>query len=82
MRSHLLDINGGITGGRLRLEWTYSENLHCRATVERLAQDFAESLRALIAHCQSPEAGGVTPSDFGLANLDQKKLDKVLARLS
>ncbi|MDY7077386.1 MAG: amino acid adenylation domain-containing protein [Chloroflexota bacterium] len=81
VRSHLLDINGGITGGRLRLEWTYSENLHHRATVERLAQDFAESLRALIAHCQSPDTGGLTPSDFKLAGLDQKKLDKVLAKL-
>jgi len=63
------------------LEWTYSENLHRRATIERLVQDFAEALRAIIAHCQSPEAGGVTPSDFPLAGLDQKKLDKVLAKL-
>jgi len=80
-RSHLLEINGSIAGGRLRLEWTYSENLHRRATIERLVQDFAEALRAIIAHCQSPEAGGVTPSDFPLAGLDQKKLDKVLAKL-
>jgi non-ribosomal peptide synthase protein (TIGR01720 family) len=64
------------------LEWTYSENLHDQATIERLARDFAEALRALIAHCQSPDAGGVTPSDFALADLDQKKLDKMLARLS
>ncbi|RMF35671.1 MAG: non-ribosomal peptide synthetase, partial [Chloroflexi bacterium] len=80
-RSHLLEINGGIAGGQLRLEWTYSENLHHRSTIERLAQDFAEALRAIIAHCRSPEAGGVTPSDFPLAGLDQRKLDKLLARM-
>jgi amino acid adenylation domain-containing protein/non-ribosomal peptide synthase protein (TIGR01720 family) len=81
MRSHLLDINGGIDGGQLRLEWTYSENLHRHETIERVAQDFVEGLRALIVHCRSSEAGGVTPSDFGLAALSQRKLDKVLARI-
>jgi len=35
----------------------------------------------LIAHCQSPSAGGYTPSDFSLAKLDQKKLDRILERI-
>jgi len=81
-RSHLLEINGGIDRTWLRLEWTYSENLHRRDTIKRLAQYYIEALRALIAHCQSPDAGGVTPSDFPLAKLDQRKLDKVLAKLN
>ena len=80
-RNHLLDISGSIAGGQLRLEWIYSENLYRRATVEQMAQDFLEALRAIIAHCRSPEAGDVTPSDFPLAGLDQKKLKKVLAKL-
>ena len=81
-RSHLLEINGGIAGGQLRLEWTYSENLHRRSTIERLAQEYMDALREIIAHCQSPEAGGYTPSDFSLARLDQKKLDKILKKLA
>ncbi|MFZ5918979.1 MAG: condensation domain-containing protein, partial [Chloroflexota bacterium] len=80
-RAHLLEINGAVAGGRLGFEWTYSKNLHRRATVERLAWDYIASLRALIAHCRSAEAGMVTPSDFDLADLDQRKLDKVLAKL-
>jgi amino acid adenylation domain-containing protein/non-ribosomal peptide synthase protein (TIGR01720 family) len=80
-RSYVLEINGGVAGGRLGLEWVYSENLHRRGTIERLAHDFIETLRVLIDHCLSPQAGGVTPADFGLVNLDQKKLDKVLAKL-
>jgi non-ribosomal peptide synthase protein (TIGR01720 family) len=80
-RTHLLDISGGIGGGRLGMEWVYSENLHRRETIERLAQDYVASLRAIIAHCRSPEAGGVTPSDFDLAGLDQKKLDKILNKI-
>jgi amino acid adenylation domain-containing protein/non-ribosomal peptide synthase protein (TIGR01720 family) len=80
-RSHLLDINGSITGGQLRIEWSYSKALHRPETIERVAEDFIAALQALIAHCQSPDAGGYTPSDFSLAKLDQGKLDKVLAKL-
>ena len=37
-----------------------------------------EALTELIAHCQSPEAGGYTPSDFPLAGLLQHQLDRLL----
>ncbi|MEH2411054.1 amino acid adenylation domain-containing protein [Nostoc sp.] len=63
-RTHLLQINGGISQGRLQMSWTYSEKLHRQTTVEVLAQGFIEALRSLITHCQSPDAGGFTPSDF------------------
>ena len=72
-RSHVLEINGGIHDGRLQMVWTYSRNLHERTTIEELAGKFIGSLRALIAHCGSAEAGGCTPSDFPLAELDQAK---------
>jgi non-ribosomal peptide synthase protein (TIGR01720 family) len=45
--------------------------------VESLAESFVTALQALIAHCQSPEAGGYTPSDFPLAKLDEQKLSKL-----
>ena len=77
-RQHVLEIDGAITRGQLRLNWTYSELLHRRGTIERLAQHYMEALRVLIAHCQSTEAGGYTPSDFPLAKLDQPTLDRVL----
>lgn len=73
-RSYLLEINAHISAGKLTLAWTYSERIHRRATVEGLANDYIEALRALISHCQSPEAGGATPSDFPLAGLDEQKL--------
>ncbi|MEH2313988.1 MAG: amino acid adenylation domain-containing protein [Nostoc sp.] len=63
-RTHLLEINGGISQGRLQMSWTYSQKLHRQTTVEVLAQGFIEALRSLITHCQSPDAGGFTPSDF------------------
>jgi non-ribosomal peptide synthase protein (TIGR01720 family) len=75
-RPHLIEVNGWVAEDRLHLEWSYSQRVHWRATVERLAQGFLEALEALIVHCQSPEAGGFTLSDFPLAQLDQDELDK------
>jgi amino acid adenylation domain-containing protein/non-ribosomal peptide synthase protein (TIGR01720 family) len=80
--SHLLEINGGVSKGRLTLEWTYSGNLYRRATIMELAQDYLAALQEIISHCRSPEAGGISPSDFSLARLDQKKLDKIISKVS
>ncbi|HYW71641.1 MAG TPA: amino acid adenylation domain-containing protein, partial [Pyrinomonadaceae bacterium] len=74
----LIQINGSIIAGSLQLTWSYSENVFSRTTIERLAEGFLTSLKALIAHCQSPDAGGFTPSDFPLAHLSQAQLDQVI----
>jgi non-ribosomal peptide synthase protein (TIGR01720 family) len=79
-RPYLLDVVGAVVGGRLQMTWTYGEALHRRETVEKLAADFLGRLRELIAHCQSPEAGGHTPSDFKLAKVKQNQLDKLSAK--
>src|SRR6185369_4222495 len=74
-RRYPLEIKGGVSGGCLQLMVTYCENLHRRETIEGLAANIIRSLRAFIAHCLSPGAGGFTPSDFPLAALDQKTVD-------
>ncbi|MFY0567872.1 MupA/Atu3671 family FMN-dependent luciferase-like monooxygenase [Archangium lansingense] len=79
-RPYLLDVVGAVVGGRLQMTWTYGELIHRKETVEKLAADFLERLRELIAHCQSPEAGGHTPSDFPMAKVKQSQLDKLSAR--
>ena len=81
-RSHLLRINANIANGQLQIAWSYSENIHHRETIERLADDFIDSLQSLINHCMSPEAGGYTASDFPQAQLSQKDLDLLIARIN
>ena len=56
-----LFLGAVIVNDRLQLQWIYSENIHKRTTIERLAQRFVGTLRSLIALCQSPEraASGV-----------------------
>jgi non-ribosomal peptide synthase protein (TIGR01720 family) len=80
-RGHLLDIGGHITGGCLKLDWMYSENVHRRTTIEALAQSFIVALQALITHCQSCEVGGYTPSDFPLTDMSQEELDTAFSSI-
>ncbi|MET0403433.1 MAG: amino acid adenylation domain-containing protein, partial [Cystobacter sp.] len=79
-RPYLLDVVGAVVGGRLQMTWSFGGALLRGDTVERLSSDFLTRLRELIAHCQSPEAGGHTPSDFPLAKVKQNQLDKLSAR--
>uniref|UniRef100_A0A2P1CYX6 AptA n=1 Tax=Fischerella sp. CENA298 TaxID=1622126 RepID=A0A2P1CYX6_9CYAN len=81
-RSHLLGISGFIRAGKLEMTWAYSEKIHKRDTIERLASGFIEALKTLIAHCQSKDSQSYTPSDFSAAKLNQKQLDKFLAKLN
>ena len=77
---HALHIDSKVVANQLQLCWTYRESVYPPATIETLAQCWLEKLRSLIHHCLSPEAGGYTPSDFPLAELDQSTLDRLVAR--
>ena len=80
-RRYVLEINGSVLEGRLQFAWTFSHDVHRRSTIDAVAQSFVSALKSLIAHCQSPEAGGYTPSDFSKARLSQETLDKLVAKL-
>ncbi|QLF91917.1 non-ribosomal peptide synthase/polyketide synthase [Pseudomonas sp. ABC1] len=70
-----LTIDGQVLGGELSLRWTYSERLYRAETVQRLAENYQIELTGLIEHCLAAENGGITPSDFPLARLQQTQLD-------
>jgi len=80
-RPYLLEVEGKIIGNQLHLSWTYSQNVHRQSTIKVLAQSFINALKELIVHCQSPEAGGFTPSDFPEVDLNQQELDDLLVEL-
>ncbi|MEP6917580.1 MAG: condensation domain-containing protein, partial [Acidobacteriota bacterium] len=80
-RAYLLNIIGLVSGGELRLDWTYSAGIHARETVERLALAYLTQLRLVIAGRHSPEAVTVTASDFPKARLSEGDLAKVLSRI-
>ncbi|MGV9251183.1 non-ribosomal peptide synthase/polyketide synthase [Streptomyces sp. NPDC003697] len=77
-RPYLLDVTGVVQDGRLELGWTYPTAVYDEGTVRRLADDMCGALRAIVAHCARPDAGGRTPSDFPLARLPQGVLDRLV----
>jgi amino acid adenylation domain-containing protein/non-ribosomal peptide synthase protein (TIGR01720 family) len=78
---HLIDIGGMVVGGRLQISWSYHENLHRRATIDHLAHLYMSTLRDILQHCRGAEAGGYTPSDFPLANINQDDLSQIASLL-
>jgi non-ribosomal peptide synthase protein (TIGR01720 family) len=78
VRPYLLDVNCVVTGGRLRVTWTYSEHFHERRTVESLAQNFLEALRSLNELPDWTGAPADVPSDFTMSNLSGQKLHELL----
>ncbi|MEG4941339.1 amino acid adenylation domain-containing protein [Microcoleus sp. F4-D5] len=81
-RRYLLDLNGLVVEGKFQLDWTYSENIHKKTTVEHLANDFIKALNSLIEHCVAPDTGSYTPSDFPDVALSQSELDDLVSEIN
>ncbi|GAA1265801.1 hypothetical protein GCM10009677_17410 [Sphaerisporangium rubeum] len=81
-RSHVLQIEAAqAPGGGMVFDWYYSAGLHDAATVERVARDYVAALTGLVEHCLSPDAGGLTPSDFPLAGLNDATLAAIMKQM-
>jgi non-ribosomal peptide synthase protein (TIGR01720 family) len=59
------------------VRWVYSADHYQAETIQELAAGYIRSLAAIIDHCVSADAGGFTPSDFPLADLNEDKLSKL-----
>jgi non-ribosomal peptide synthase protein (TIGR01720 family) len=79
-RGYLLNIIAQVSEGRLRFDWTYSENVHASRTIERLAETTLSELRALLSEGETSDSV-YAPSDFPKAKLTQKDLKTILAKL-
>jgi non-ribosomal peptide synthase protein (TIGR01720 family) len=79
---HLLTINSLVRGGQLEVRWGYSATAFNADRIEQVAQQYIEELREIIAHCQLPETGGYTPSDFPEVKFSQSDLDELLEDLA
>ncbi|WP_192560201.1 non-ribosomal peptide synthase/polyketide synthase [Pseudomonas allokribbensis] len=72
-----LTLNGQVYGGELSVGWTFSSQMFDTATIQALADAYAQELKALLEHCCQTDSHGVTPSDFPLAHLTQVQLDSL-----
>jgi non-ribosomal peptide synthase protein (TIGR01720 family) len=63
---------------RMEVAWNFGTRIHLQATIQALADRHLACLRSILAHCRIASSAGYTPSDFPLAGMDQKQLDRVL----
>jgi non-ribosomal peptide synthase protein (TIGR01720 family) len=80
-RAYLINIIAVVSGGQLRLDWTFNQSIHHKGTVTHLADSFLQELRDLIAQARKSDTINYSPSDFPSAQLSQEDLNKVLAKL-
>ncbi|SDD36712.1 non-ribosomal peptide synthetase [Actinokineospora iranica] len=81
--AHVVEVNARTTdtpdGPVLTATWTWATRLVPDERAEALAEAWFRALRALAAHAENPDAGGLTPSDVALADLDQAEIARLEA---
>ncbi len=80
-RPYILNINGMITEGRLRIAISYSDKQYARETIKRLSETIQSRLRTIITHCVHKEQSELTPSDILLKGMTIDELDQLLIQL-
>ncbi|QIS05391.1 amino acid adenylation domain-containing protein [Nocardia brasiliensis] len=71
----VIDINAVLTDSGLEVTWAYASRLLAAAEVDQLAELWTQALHGLAAHASAADAGGRTPSDFGLVPVTQAQID-------
>ena len=73
----IIDINAVVSDdAALGASFSYASLLVAEADAQRLADLWCEALGALATHVQSPTAGGLTPSDVPLVEVEQAELEQ------
>jgi amino acid adenylation domain-containing protein/non-ribosomal peptide synthase protein (TIGR01720 family) len=80
-RPYPIEVTASVARATLQVQWRYSERLHHRQTVQRLADRHRDELRAMIERGRRPVGWTPTPADFPLARVDQGQLSDLLSRL-
>jgi amino acid adenylation domain-containing protein/non-ribosomal peptide synthase protein (TIGR01720 family) len=81
LRRHLIEINATIQQGQLRMRWSFSSNVHERASIERLVQEFFRALEGFIGSSRSTGHDTLAAEHFPEANLDHKEFATLLGQL-
>ena len=74
-RSHLLEVNGAVRGGRLVVDVYYSPSFHREGTIRALAGSFVGELRRLL------QTIGLPATDFDPRGPSARDVETLLARL-
>ncbi|WP_116125401.1 non-ribosomal peptide synthetase [Lewinella sp. IMCC34183] len=75
------ELNVSVADGALRIDWSFSTELHRPATVARLLKKMEEEIRAIVAHCLERDGRRLTASDFPDAGISEDDLEGLMDEL-
>ncbi|MBA4551333.1 MULTISPECIES: condensation domain-containing protein [Thermoactinomyces] len=75
-RMYLLDVNAMIVQEKLRVVWSYNQNIHRKERIQALADYLIAQLKVLCHEMQEKKVLAV--SDFPLATLTEERLERLL----
>jgi amino acid adenylation domain-containing protein/non-ribosomal peptide synthase protein (TIGR01720 family) len=78
-RRYQLEVNAMVVGGRMGMEWRYSEKVNRREKIEEIAGRCKEAVKELIRGSRREEEGKYRAEEFPEAKLTQEKLDKIIS---
>ena len=76
-RAQVLEVSGGVTGGRLQMNWRYGRETHQRETVERIAGEYMQSLERMVAESRAGVAVEYAAGDFELVEMSEAEVREV-----
>ncbi|MFO7586810.1 MAG: amino acid adenylation domain-containing protein [Gemmatimonadota bacterium] len=80
-RTHRVSVTAWIQGGRLRVRWECSGELHAAETIGWVARECEKRLLGIEMACHGAATSSYTPSDFPEAELSAQEMDAVLVEL-
>ncbi|MET0650340.1 MAG: condensation domain-containing protein, partial [Pyrinomonadaceae bacterium] len=76
-RAQLLEVSGGVGGGRLQMNWRYGRETHARATVEKLAGEYMRSVERIVEQSRTEGEVEYGAGDFELAEMSVSEVREV-----
>ncbi|MCH7324058.1 condensation domain-containing protein, partial [Solibacillus sp. MA9] len=73
----LMDIDAMIVNRKLKISFTYSRNRFEDETVQKLIDNYVNSLKLILDQCANKDLKEYTPSDFDAAGISQEELDSI-----
>jgi non-ribosomal peptide synthase protein (TIGR01720 family) len=81
-REHELEVVVWVRGGKMEIEWSYSEERQDEEEIRRVASEYMEELEEMMERVRREGVeDALSPSDFPLASLSQEELDGALDEL-
>jgi non-ribosomal peptide synthase protein (TIGR01720 family) len=73
----MLEVNASVGGGELVVHWTYSEGVHRRETIARVAQQMLRALKEIIQETRQATTPLFSTADFSEFGWNQTDVDAI-----